>query len=304
MFKGVIKWPRKRPRDPGKPGSTVRAPGQLPKPSRNPFKLFKKLPPQLHDASHDIPSSPGDRPERRSTLALDTAALVAKTLLIASDAPVIGVLKPLTGLADLACQRFQAVCSYKDVIERLENQATQVEVMLNNIAEPGVASDPQFIEIVQVLEEIARFLDESVTRKRSKLKLWLTAPHEQDRARALSERLLFVLIRGLFQAVTALDPKRSLSCARPDEQAYDTDRTVPSSQLGKLVQRIDTTSHIAFFVYRAGVSWAPPRCGGGRPTVPDDSDGVLSSRDSGDHSADSVEQCSGSGSTIHPVGQR
>jgi hypothetical protein len=100
----VIKWPIKRPREPGKPGS----PAELPKPSRNPFKLFKKrVPPQLHDASHDIPSSPGDCPERRSTLALDTAALVAKTLLIASDAPVISVLKPFAGLADFACQRFQ-----------------------------------------------------------------------------------------------------------------------------------------------------------------------------------------------------
>jgi hypothetical protein len=62
--------------------------------------LFKKQVPR-------IPSSPGDRLERRSTLALDIAALVAKTLFIASDAPVIGVLKPFTGLADLACQRFQ-----------------------------------------------------------------------------------------------------------------------------------------------------------------------------------------------------
>ncbi|KAJ7912513.1 hypothetical protein B0H13DRAFT_538947 [Mycena leptocephala] len=257
MFKGVIKWPIKRPREPGKPGSPAGAPGQLPKPSRNPFKLFKKrVPPQLHDASHDIPSSPGDRPERRSTLALDTAALVAKTLLIASDAPAISVLKPFAGLADFACQRFQAVHSYKDTIERLENQATQVAIMLNNIVEPGVALAPQFIEILQVLDEIARFLD-SVTHKRSKLKLFLAAPHEQDRARALCECLRDAVQLGFFQAVAALDPKRSSNRVRPDEQAQD--RTVPSSQLGKLVQRIDTTSHIAFFVYRAGDSWPPHR---------------------------------------------
>ncbi|KAJ7912512.1 hypothetical protein B0H13DRAFT_2327237 [Mycena leptocephala] len=258
MFKGVIKWPRKRPREPGKPGSPAGAPGQLPKPSWNPFKLFKKrVPLQLHDASHDIPSSPGDCPERRSTLALDTAALVAKTLLIASDAPVVSVLKPFAGLADFACQRFQAVRSYKDAIDGLENQANQVEVMLNNIVEPGVALAPQFIEILQVLDEIALFLD-SVTRKRSRLELFLTAPHEQDRARALCDRLRDAVQHGLFQAVIALDSKRSSSRVRPDEQASDTDRTVPSSQLGKLVQRIDTTSHIAFFVYRAG-SLAPSR---------------------------------------------
>ncbi|KAJ7911585.1 hypothetical protein B0H13DRAFT_2009256 [Mycena leptocephala] len=261
MFKGVIKWSMKRPREPGKPGSPAGAPGQPPKPSRNPLKLFKRrVPLQLPDASHDIPSSPGDRPERRSTLALDTAALVAKTLLIASDAPVISVLKPFTGLADLTFQRFQvsSVRSYKDAIEGLENQATQVEVMLNNIVEPGITLDPQFIEILQVLEEyeIARFLD-FVTRKRSRLKLFLTAPHEQDRAKALCDRLRDAVQHGLFQAVIGLGPKRSSSRVRPDEQAHNTDLMVPSSQLGKLVQRIDTTSHIAFFVYRAGVSWVP-----------------------------------------------
>ncbi|KAJ7912519.1 hypothetical protein B0H13DRAFT_1874754 [Mycena leptocephala] len=105
--------------------------------------------------------------------------------------------------------------------------------MLDNFVKPGVALASQFIEIFQILEEIARFLDESVTRRHSKLKLFLSAPYEQDRARALSERLrdaVFVLI-----AATALEPKRSSSCTgsgNENKHARDIDCTsVPNTSL-------------------------------------------------------------------------
>ncbi|KAJ7640441.1 hypothetical protein DFH06DRAFT_1216022 [Mycena polygramma] len=162
---------------------------------------------------------------------------------------------------------FQAVRSYKEAAERLEKQATQVEFVIEDLVEP---MPPHSMEILQILEEIRCFLNAAdlVTTKsprRKRLSLWLIAAREQDRARALSERLRDV--RSVLQTTTTLnleDSLRRIESRQIAEQAQysqqNTDHTMaPSSQLGKLVQRIDTSRQFAFFVYRAGVSWTLTR---------------------------------------------
>ncbi|KAJ6558132.1 hypothetical protein B0H19DRAFT_129549 [Mycena capillaripes] len=279
IFKGVLKWPRKRPREPGRPGSPVGTP--IPDPSQSPRKRFTKLfmkrqvAPQLQGASV-VQSTPNDRADRRS-LVLDVTALVARTLLIASDAPVVNIAKPFAALFDLACQKVQVnsdtimifirlisqtVHSCKETIERLEKQAAQVAGMINDSLDPAGMIPPQVHDIHSILDEIARFLDATESTKR-KLRLWLTAAQEQVRAKVLSERLRDAV--SLLGVATALDLQRSsarahIGSVKENAQAQscqDADRSaVPSPQPGKFARRIDiSTSQIAFFVYRAGVSW-------------------------------------------------
>ncbi|KAJ7640451.1 hypothetical protein DFH06DRAFT_627771 [Mycena polygramma] len=200
MLKRMAKWPRKRPREPGRTNSESPVAQESPRPARRRFQLFVKK--RLETQESSQAQSTTSEPSQTQVSALDVATPASKILLYVCEAPPLGVLKPLAGLANHACEMFQAVRSYKEATERLEKQAVQVEHIINNLGDP---MSPQFMEILHILEEIRCFLDsaDSVTAKparRQRLRLWLIAAREQDRARALSERLrdtVSVLIRPL-----------------------------------------------------------------------------------------------------------
>ncbi|KAJ7894420.1 hypothetical protein B0H14DRAFT_2683019 [Mycena olivaceomarginata] len=250
MFKGVIKWPRKRPREPGRPGSPVGTPraaepSQFPT-RKNRFALFKKR----KAASQSPPM------DRRS---LPLAATVAKILVIACDAPVVSFLKPVAGMLDFGCQKAQAVHSCKEAIQSLEQQAARVADMIQNSLGPEGMMPPQLDGILLILDEMACFLDDANSKlflgsTKPKLKFWIDAAQVQDRANTLSASLRDAV--SVLGAATALDLRRASGhngSGTEDAQARScqhTDHTVPQQF------RIDTSSRFAFFVYRAGVSWA------------------------------------------------
>ncbi|KAJ7153005.1 hypothetical protein C8R46DRAFT_1121014 [Mycena filopes] len=177
----VNKWSRKRPRNPGSPGGSSA--------DRDP-----------EDENSGRPGAGRHRVEHRLTLVPDAAALAAKMLLIACDAPVLSVLKPVAGFSDLICRKLQIVRSYKEALNQLERQAALVvENIIDNLGdEVSPQSQPILHELFLILDEVALSLDDTdaaeagATRRKfkySKLKLWLTAGHELDRVRDLSYRL-------------------------------------------------------------------------------------------------------------------
>ncbi|KAJ6491577.1 hypothetical protein DFH09DRAFT_1208111, partial [Mycena vulgaris] len=193
----LAKWPRKRPRDPGGPGSSAATPARQPS-SRNRFTLFKRT----AGVPHGTLSAPSNGAERRSVPALDTAALTAKTILIACDAPIVGVLKPFAGMADLVCQRAQTVGSNKEATASLEQKARHVADMIGQAVTRGSVVSNDLDEIVRTLDEIALYSDsvelpvtESngkhnfATNLKHKFGTWISAPQEQDRIRSLDARL-------------------------------------------------------------------------------------------------------------------
>ncbi|KAJ7640448.1 hypothetical protein DFH06DRAFT_1430369 [Mycena polygramma] len=190
------------------------------------FTLFKKqlgerVPTHLSTVQSKA-IEPTGRQARLS--ALDVATPASKVLLYVCEAPPLGFLKPVAGFAHQVCEMFQAVRSYKEATERLEKQAVQVEHIINNVGDP---MSPQCMEILQILEEIRCFLDtaDSVTAqypRRKRLRLWLVAAREQDRARTLSERLRDTV--SVLIAATALDLRQSSTQdkLRKDEPTHDT----------------------------------------------------------------------------------
>ncbi|KAJ7629533.1 hypothetical protein DFH06DRAFT_1338418 [Mycena polygramma] len=260
MLKGIVKWRRKRPREPGRAGIPQEPPRSL---QTHRFTLFKKQIGERVSEVHDLSQVPYTTIEPKQTRlsALDVATPASKVLLYVCEAPPLGFLKPLAGLANHACEMFQAVRSYKEAAERLEKQATQVEFVIEDLVEP---MPPHSMEILQILEEIRCFLNAAdlVTTKsprRKRLSLWLIAAREQDRARALSERLRdAVSVLQTANTLNLTNSLRRIESRQVAEQAqnnrHNTDQMVPSSQLGK-----ETSRQFAFFVYRAGVSWSPSR---------------------------------------------
>ncbi|KAJ7902838.1 hypothetical protein B0H14DRAFT_2667834 [Mycena olivaceomarginata] len=261
MFKRITKWPRKRPREPGKPGSSTGAPDSEASGLRKMVSGGSLIPQAQDPSGNGTQSAPTNRRNHRSTLALEVASLAAKTLVIASDAPVVSVFKPLAGLADLACQRFQTVHSYKEAIERLEKQAIPIGTLITRIAEGEVSFSirPRIDDILQVLEEVDRLLDKTSTitkpigSKRQKLKLWITATRELAEVNALSDRLR--------DAVYILCAELNLRSISHGKSAQERDREVLSSELANFAQKIYTPYQLAFLIFRAGVSWGAPRQG-------------------------------------------
>ncbi|KAJ7186843.1 hypothetical protein C8R46DRAFT_1058200, partial [Mycena filopes] len=197
----VTKWSRKRPLNPGSPsGSSA---------DRDP-----------EDENSGRPGVRRHRVEHRLTLVPDAAALAAKMLLIACDAPVLSVLKPVAGFSDLICRKLQIVRSYKEALNQLERQAALVvENIIDNIGdEVSPQSQPILHELFLILDEVALSLDDAdavVTgatqrkSKHSKLRLWLIAGHELDRVRDLSYRLRDAV--SVLGVATALEFNRSSS---------------------------------------------------------------------------------------------
>ncbi|KAJ6516745.1 hypothetical protein C8R47DRAFT_1088194, partial [Mycena vitilis] len=151
MLKRMAKWPRKRPREPGRTNCETPAAEESSRPARRRFQLFFKNRLERHDSSHR-PQCTASEPCQTQVSALDVATPAAKLLLYVCEAPPLGVLKPLAGLANHTCEMFQAVRSYKEATERLEKQAVQVEHIIDNLGDPMA---PQFMEILQILEEYA-----------------------------------------------------------------------------------------------------------------------------------------------------
>ncbi|KAF8147767.1 hypothetical protein K438DRAFT_458641 [Mycena galopus ATCC 62051] len=129
-------------------------------------------------------------------------SLVAEALVVASDAPVVGVLKPFVGLANLACQKFQTVHNYNEAVDRLQEQAIRIQGLITNFAEEGVPLQirPQVDDIVRILDEVDRVLDKrdlvitQPNRKPWKRRLWITAARELDQVSDLRTRLRDALV--------------------------------------------------------------------------------------------------------------
>ncbi|KAJ7831184.1 hypothetical protein B0H14DRAFT_2805099 [Mycena olivaceomarginata] len=250
MFKGVIKWPRKRLQEPGRPGSPVGTPraaepSQFPT-RKNRFALFRKRKAASRIQGTSVVQSP---PMDRRSLPL--AATVAKILVIACDAPVVSFLKPIAGMLDFGCQKAQAVHSCEEAIQSLEQQAARVADMIQNSLDPEGMMPPGLDGILLILDEMACFLDDTNSKlfsgsTKPKLKFWIDAAQVQDRANTLSASLrdaVSVLGVASGRNGSGTEDAQARSCQH-------TGHTMPQQF------RIDTSSRFAFFVYRAGVSWA------------------------------------------------
>ncbi|KAJ7764852.1 hypothetical protein B0H16DRAFT_1525936 [Mycena metata] len=193
MFKGLVKWPRKRPRDPGRTAndsSTGTLEPLQPSPKRSRFSKKLVVPQHAESARVD------DRAEHRSSLALDIASVAAETLLLASDAPVIGVLKPFAGLAELVCQRIQTARDNRTSMAELEQEAASVGAIVEAVAMVGGdLYTPEFNKSTQTLSEVAEFLDKSYSpgSKKRRWRLLLSSNRDKERMEKLQSRLAAVL---------------------------------------------------------------------------------------------------------------
>ncbi|KAJ7675454.1 hypothetical protein B0H17DRAFT_1140224 [Mycena rosella] len=222
MLKELAKWPRKRPREPGGPGTSIKAPVRQPSElSRNRFTLFRKK--EVVAQETQPASAPSEQPERRpSRSALDVTAFTAKMLLAACDVPVLNILKPVAGLADLWLQQTQAVRNNKEAAARLERKAAHVaDLVIRSVALGSVVGE-KLEEILRTLEEIALYSDsidptvcisdpkfKFASNSKRKLKSWLLATQEQDRIESLDARLDDAL--AIFTAATNLSTRDDLA---------------------------------------------------------------------------------------------
>ncbi|KAJ7021470.1 hypothetical protein C8F04DRAFT_1140920 [Mycena alexandri] len=257
----LVKWPRKRPRDPGGIADDSSTSNQdLSQSPPKHYRFFKKPVVPQHGQS-----ALNNRVEHRSSLALEIASVAAKTLLLASDAPVIGVLKPFAGLADLACQRIQAVRSNKTAMTVLEQQAESVGAIVEAVAMVGGdVHTPEFNKSTQTLSEVAEFLDKGYSpgSKKRRWRLLLSANRDKERMEKLHTRLAAAL-HGLSATInisTAEEIKKlrhdltSQSCSytpssscRPVEVVY---KIIPHNMLLKFIKIFGPTHTwipVAFF---------------------------------------------------------
>ncbi|KAJ7186840.1 hypothetical protein C8R46DRAFT_1058191 [Mycena filopes] len=235
MFNGLVKWPRKRPHDPGGIASTGSQHAPL-QPRRSKFLKTVRRP---VPASHQHSTSSDQSDHHRSTLALDIASLAAKTFLLASDAPVIGVLKPFAGLADFACQRVQAVRNNRTSMAELEQEAASLAGIVEAVA--SVGWDLHAAELsrsTQTLDDIAEFLDQkslAVSKKR-KWRLWLSATQDKEQI-DIFHRRLSTAMQGL-STVTSLSNAQEMSKLKHDA----------SSGAAEAVQKITINNFLPEFI--------------------------------------------------------
>ncbi|KAJ7764855.1 hypothetical protein B0H16DRAFT_430370 [Mycena metata] len=169
------------------------------------------------------------------------------------------------GFSDLICHKLQSVRDYKEAIYQLEKQSTfVVENIIDSLGDEVSPQNQRVLhEILLILEEVAFALDDADAvvagtsrRKRSKLRLWLTATQELDSVRDLSHRLRdTVSVLGVATALELNQPSNHFRDKLLANEAEDkSEPAVPSSQLRKLAE-LSVVS--LFFVYRAGVSRGP-----------------------------------------------
>ncbi|KAJ6558129.1 hypothetical protein B0H19DRAFT_129275 [Mycena capillaripes] len=249
MLKGIVKWPRKRPREPGRTGSPI-APELSPSTgTRKRFRLFKKqVPPQGQDVS--LVQSVSRAHGQRRASALNVAIPATEILLLACDAPVVSVMKPFVGSAHSACQKLQTARDNKDAMGELELEAISIGKIVDDIAKARGRDSPELGRITQILDEIAGFL--SHTSKKRNWRVWLSADKDKDQIKNLQARLTTGF--NVLSAATNLsisDEIKHLEI-RPDSQSpvepinKITPMNLPS-ELIKIFQRTDTSIRIAIF---------------------------------------------------------
>ncbi|KAJ7475075.1 hypothetical protein B0H11DRAFT_1324784 [Mycena galericulata] len=229
MLGKIVKWPRKRPREPGGLDSTI-----------SPHSAWRD---RLRFKKHRVVGQGvSDGSERQPSSGLDAAAFVVEMLGNAFNAPVVNVLQPFVGVARQWCQTAQIVRNNESARATLENEAEHAKGLLCSADAVGnLCSDLN--QLLWVLDDIARFLDQSETtestkRKRwtRKLKLWLSAPQERDRIRDLRERL--------GRAMSAIGAAAAMTNMANSKKI--TQKNV-FSELENFFYRTDTFVRIAFF---------------------------------------------------------
>ncbi|KAJ7747687.1 hypothetical protein DFH07DRAFT_576966 [Mycena maculata] len=236
-LKRILKWPRKRPREPGGPDSSIVKPRAQ---WRNRLR-FKKT----RIAARDVSTA---HIERHSTSRLDATAMVAKTLVGVFDAPVISTFKPIVNLFDLFCQGAQAVRQNEEALAELKERAEQVDDVFRNKVDT-----PELDKICQTLYEIARYCDsvELTESKRRKLHLWFSANQAAEQIRTLRTRLdsavnVFNLANNMSMSNELSQLKTQLSQFNHSESRF----ALAPSKLGIII-KVFQRNEVAFFYITA-----------------------------------------------------
>ncbi|KAK7028325.1 hypothetical protein R3P38DRAFT_920156 [Favolaschia claudopus] len=233
MVKAIMKWLRKRPRDPWIPSTSAHS-------NTKGSQRFRRRSAALAQTR----VIPGPEPEPASAMKsttvrksennsdkLEILSSVTKVLNAICDAPVLNVVKPLVAIADFACQKAQAVNSYREAIDALEDLANEVGELIAQIACQqrllnSIGVRTQINGIICILEQARVQLegDRLYSDPRRRWKLWFITTSRRERTVILSNRLRDARLNLIAASVLGLVETLSNEGVKTSQKADTTEQ--------------------------------------------------------------------------------